>query len=294
MTFSHSEALRRIRQIHIKTKQVVENLFAGLYHSVFKGRGLEFEDVREYQPGDEIRYIDWNVTARMQHPYIKNFHEERELTVILLVDISSSSHFASTHRLKSETMAELGAILALAAIKNQDKVGLILFSDEIELYLSPKKGTRHVLRVIRELLFFQPKHKGTDLSKALAFLGKVLRKRAVCFFISDFLTKEDFSHDANLIAQRHDLIFIQIKDPYELSFPKLGLITLKDLESGTIQLIDSSEADVQSHFKEQAHLRQAALKQLTERIGAGLISIQNQESYIEALRRFFKRREKKH
>lgn len=288
------EAFRRIRHIHIKTKRVVENLFSGIYRSAFKGQGLEFEDVREYQRGDDIRTIDWNVTARMQNPYVKNFREERELTVMLIVDISASARFGSTQRLKSEIIAELGAVLAFSAIRNQDKVGLILFSDEVELYLSPKRATRHVLRVIRELLFFQPQHQGTNIQQALAFLGKVQRRRVICFFISDFLTEPtEFSHEAALIAKRHELIMIRINDPYELAFPSMGLTTLYDLESKQVKVIDTSQAAIQQQFNEEANRRQLALKQLTDRIGAGLISFYCQESYQDALHRFFRLRGKK-
>ncbi len=294
MTSFSIDAFRRIRQIHIKIKRVTDNFFAGIYRSAFKGQGLEFEDVRDYQPGDEIRQIDWNVTARMQYPYVKNFREERELTVMLIVDISSSSHFGSTERLKSEVIAEVGALLAFSAIRNQDKVGLILFSNEIELYLSPRKGVKHVLRVIRELLFFQPRYPGTNLEKALTFLGKVQRRHAVCFFISDFLTEMDFSHQASLIAKRHELIFIRIQDKYELAFPSMGLVYLYDLESQEEKLIDTSDLAVQSHFREEADRHQQALKQLAARIGAGLISFYCHESYQDALYKFFRLRGKKH
>lgn len=292
MSFS-TDAFSRIRRIHIKTKRTVENLFAGLYRSVFKGRGLEFADVREYQPGDEIRSINWNISARMRRLYVKNFQEERELTVMLIVDVSASSRFGSSNQLKSDAMAELGAILALSAIENRDKVGLLLFSDEIELYLPPKKSTRHVLRVIRELLYFQPQHKGTNLSKALAFLGNTLKHRTVCFLLSDFITQEDFSRDALLMAKKHDLILVNIEDLYETQFPDLGLVHLKDLESGRLHLIDSSHPAVQAHFKQEGQQRQQALKQLANRIGASLISFYQQDSYIEALQRFFLKRGQK-
>lgn len=293
MSFS-TEAFKRIHRIHIKTKHAVTNLFAGLYHSIFKGRGLEFADVREYQPGDDIRSINWNVSARMQRPYVKNFQEERELTVMLIVDISASSRFGSVKQLKSDVMAELGAILTFSAIENRDKVGLLLFSDEVELYLAPKKTTRHGLRVIRELLYFQPAHKGTNLKKALSFLGHTLKHRAVCFLLSDFMTPEDFSRDALLIAKKHDLILINIYDLYEIQFPDLGLIYLKDLESGIQRLIDSSNPAVQAHFNKNSQQRQRQLKELANRIGASFISFDQNDSYLEALQRFFLKRGKKH
>ncbi len=225
------DSFEHIRAIQIRATRNVNDLFGGIYRSVFKGRGLEFEDVREYEPGDEIRSIDWNVTARMQNAYVKNYREERELSVMLVVDVSASSHFGHASYLKSELITEIAALLAFSAIKNQDKVGLLLFSDQIELYLRPKKGSRHVLRIIRELLYFQPKQRGTDLQKALAFLGKVQRHQTVCFIISDFISG-DFSHELQLTAKRHETIAIYVYDDYEIQFPNIGLIALQDLESG--------------------------------------------------------------
>lgn len=286
------EAFQSIRSIQIRATRNVNDLFAGIYRSVFKGRGLEFEDVREYQPGDEIRSIDWNVTARMQNAYVKNFKEERELTVMLVVDVSASSQFGHASRLKSQLIAEIGALLAFSAIKNQDKVGLLLFSDQIELYLRPKKGTRHVLRVIRELLYFQPQHLGTDLQKALAFLGRVQRHQTICFLISDFLT-ENFSHELRLTAKRHETIAIRIYDQYESQFPKLGLAALRDLESNTSAYVDSSDPLTIAQFQEQAELNRSQLKQLIHRAGADLISIRTDESYEKTLQHFFKKRGRK-
>jgi uncharacterized protein (DUF58 family) len=285
------DAFRHIRRLQIRTIRRVEDLFAGAYHSAFKGKGLEFEEVREYHPGDDVRQIDWNVTARLQTPFVKTFQEERELTVLLVVDISASTRFGSSSRLKKEIMAEIGAILAFSAIKNQDKVGLILFTNQIELFLRPKKGTRHVLRVIRELLFFPPKQRGTDLQQVLSFLGKVQRKRAICFLISDFLTT-DFAHEAALIAKRHDLIAIGLNDPYEQTFPNMGLLHLADLESGDMQLIDTSYSELQHQFQTHAQERQIALKQLMSRIGANLIQLDTEKPYMDALHTFFKLREK--
>lgn len=288
-TLSVQEAFRRLHRLHIQTAKEVDALFAGAYHSAFKGQGLQFEEVREYREGDEIRHIDWNVTARMQHPYVKNFREERELTVMLVVDVSASNYFGSSARAKNEIIAEIGAILAFSAIKNQDKVGLLLFSDEIELYLKPKKGTRHVLRVIRELLFFKPKHRKTSLGAALSFLGTVQRRRAICFVISDFIA-QDFSLDAALIAKRHDLIAIHIQDEHEKVFPKLGLLNLMDLESGKEQLVDASAPAVQQSFREYTGQQRAQFQQTMQKIGADFILIDCQQPYIQPLRQFFKRR----
>lgn len=289
---SFKEAFQRIRRIQIETTRNVDSLFAGIYRSAFKGKGLEFEDVREYQPGDDIRSIDWNVTARSQTPYVKNFREERELTVLLVVDISASSRFSHTDRLKSELIAEIGALLAFSAIRNQDKVGLLLFSDIIELYLRPKKGLRHVLRVIRELLFFQPKRRGTNLQKALNFLGHVQKRQAICFLISDFLVGS-LGQEISLTAKRHELIAIQVYDDYEKAFPPAGLVTLKDLETNDLFVADSSNPSIQKHYHERASLRQQNLKHMLERSGAELISISSKDSYSQSLYQFFTKRHRR-
>lgn len=292
MPLTTAEAFKRIRRIQIKTTREVNDVFAGAYHSIFKGRGLEFEDARSYQPGDDERNIDWNVTARMNYPFVKNFKEERELTVMLLVDVSASSKYSSSKQLKSELIAEIGAILAFSAIKNNDKVGLLLFSNEIELYLSPKRGLRHVLRVIRELLFFAPQHPGTDMSKALSFLGKVQKRRAVCFLISDFLC-DGYERNASLIAKRHDLIAVSINDPFEKTLPSVGLVNMQDLETGKTTLIDTSSANVKRQFLERSESRIEAQKELMNKIGASLITIQTNQDYVKALRQFFKRRRRR-
>ncbi len=248
--------------------------------------------MREYQPGDDVRRIDWNVTARSQYPHVKNFREERELTVMLVVDISASSRFSHIERLKSELIAELAALLAFSAIKNQDKVGLLLFSEEIELYLKPKKGVRHVLRVIRELLYFQPQHKGTNLQKALAFLGRVQRRQVICFLISDFLT-EDFSWQAALIAKRHELIGIHVYDSYETLFIPQGLFTLRDLETEEQVMVDTADPAVQQHYQDKTRAHQANLKKLFESIHADFISMNTAESTSDVLQRFFRLRGRK-
>jgi uncharacterized protein (DUF58 family) len=286
---THIEAFQHIRRLQIKALRNVEDLFAGIYRSAFKGKGLEFEDVREYRPGDDIRSIDWNVTARLQHPFVKNFREERELTVMLIVDISASSHFSHTERFKSEMIAELAALLAFSAIKNQDKVGLLLFTNEIELYLKPKRGIRHVLRVIRELLYFTPQHQGTDLPKALSFLGRVQRRRAICFLISDFLTS-DFSWQATLIARRHELIAFHVFDTYEKNFLPQGLFTLRDLETHEQTLVDTADPLVRQHFQEQAEKQGMATQHLFESIGADYMAMHTGESSSAVLQRFFRLR----
>lgn len=293
MSLFSSEAFRNIQKLHIETKKLVEELFAGAYHSAFKGQGLEFEEVREYQPGDDIRNVDWNVTARMNHPFIKTFREERELTVLLLIDLSASTLFGSAHRSKKELIAEIGALLTFSAIQNHDKVGLILFTKEVELYLSPKKGTKHGLRVIRELLFFDPRHKGTNIKQALAFLGQVQKRRTVCFLISDFL-EGDFSHEASLMAQKHDLVAIQVQDPYEEAFPSLGLLKVADLETGKKQWIDSSHLLFQASYREKGIGRQEYLGNLFRRLGIDWLLLKDTQSYTEALRQFFARRRRRH
>lgn len=285
-TFAH------IRSIQIKATRNVDDLFGGMYRSVFKGRGLEFEDVREYESGDEIRSIDWNVTARMQNAYVKNYREERELSVMLLVDISASSRFGHASYLKSELIAEIAALLAFSAIKNQDKVGLLLFSDQIELYLRPKKGSRHVLRIIRELLYRQPKSKGTDLKKALAFFGNVQRKQTISFIISDFLD-ENYQHELNLIAKKHELIAINVFDLYEKQLPGLGLVQLHDLESNTQKLIDTSDEHVQKKYQELYQERHRNLQKSFGRAGADFLSVPTDASYPALLKNFFKKRGRK-
>src|SRR3954468_23694412 len=226
-----TEILKKIRALEIKTRGLVETAFAGDYHSVFKGRGMNFEDVREYQPGDEIRSIDWNVTARMGTAFVKKFTEERELTVMLVVDVSASGTFGSTTQSKRELAAEIACLLAFSAIRNNDKVGLLLFTDGVELFIPPKKGRSHTLRIIREILFFEPAGRGTQPKVALDYLNKIVTRRAVVFFISDFLG-EDFSKKLAVTARRHDFIAVQIQDEREEVLPNIGIVTLEDAETG--------------------------------------------------------------
>ena len=282
---------KKIHRIQILSTQLATDVLAGAYRSAFKGLGMEFEEVREYQTGDDIRSIDWNVTARMNHPYIKKFQEERELTVILVVDVSASLRFGSRDQLKSEVVAEIGAALAFSAIKNHDKVGLILFSEIIEKYVPPGKGVRHVLRIIRELLVFKPKQRGSNLKGALAFLGRVQRKAGICFVLSDFLCS-DYAHEAALIAQKHDLISICLTDPYENVFPKISLVSLADLESRETSLLDTSVNQTQSQFKEETTLRIKRNKQLMHKLNAGFIEVHTYKPYMLPLRKFFKLRER--
>ncbi|MCB1111265.1 MAG: DUF58 domain-containing protein [Chlamydiales bacterium] len=265
----------------------------GLYRSAFKGQGMEFDEVRAYQRGDDVRAIDWNVTARMNHPFIKTYHEERELTVMLVVDVSASSRCGTGERLKSEMIAEIGAVLAFTAIENSDKVGLILFSDSIEMYIPPRKGTRHVLRVIRELLLFRPHGRGTSIEKAVRFLGSVQKRSCVAFLISDFLC--DVPKSVIATAAKHDdLIAISVNDPIEWTLPDLGLLEVRDAETGELRVIDTSDSDFVRRYADHAIERLAQNKERFLSVGAGYIEIDSHTSYTEPLRKFFKMRRIRH
>src|SRR5947207_4601859 len=249
-----AEILKKIRTLEIKTRGLVETAFAGDYHSVFKGRGMNFEDVREYQPGDEVRAIDWNVTARMGNAFVKKFTEERELTVMLVVDVSASGDFGSMHLSKRELAAEVACLFAFSAIRNNDKVGLILFSDHVELFIPPKKGRLHTLRLIREILYFEPQGRGTQPAVALNYMNQVLHRRSVVFLISDFQTP-DFSRELSVTSRRHDLIAIPIVDPREEELPDVGLLTLEDAETGEQIEIDTSSRATRLAFLKSADQR---------------------------------------
>jgi uncharacterized protein (DUF58 family) len=283
------ELFKTIRRIQIQTTHLADDVLAGAYHSAFKGKGIEFEEVREYLPGDDIRSIDWNVTARMSHPVVKLFKEERELTVLLMIDISSSCRFGKTEKSKRRLIAEMGALLAFSAIKNNDKVGLLLFSEGTEKYLPPRKGLRHVLRVIRELLFYTPRKKGTNVAQALAFAGKLHRRSAVCFVISDFISPS-FENQWMLLAQRHDLIAVHVSDPYEKQFPDVGLAVMEDLETGLKSIIDTKAERVQTAVKEHALGAQERLKSLCHRAKTGLIEASTDRPLLAILKKFFKQR----
>ncbi len=283
------DLFKTIQRIQIQTGHLVENILAGAYKSAFKGQGIEFEEDREYQEGDDIRHIDWNVTQRMNHPYVKVFREERDLTVMLIVDVSSSSRFGSIDRTKSEIIAEIGAVIAFSAIKNLDRIGLLLFTDRVELYIPPRKGTRHVLRIIRELLAFEPEGQGTNINAALEFVGNILTRPGVCFLISDFISP-DYSHAVTLTAQKHDLVTIGISDPHEMDFPGLGLIEMRDLESGEVRLIDTSDERVRKKLQQSSQERMLKHKQLMDKLGAGFIPIRTDQSIIPPIRKFFKLR----
>ena len=287
------EILKKVKRIEIQTRGLVNNFFGGEYHSVFKGRGMTFSEVREYQPGDDIRLIDWNVTARSGNPFIKVFEEERELTVFLIVDISASGAFGSESQLKKNIGAEIASVLGFSAIKNNDKVGLILFSNEVVKYVPPKKGKSHVLRVIRELLYTKPNGNGSSIKDALEFLMKVSKRRCVVFLLSDFLDNK-FWNSIRIANRKHDLIGIKIYDPYEINLPDIGMIKVEDPETGSMFWIDTSfEPDLKqmnnNNIKSLVDLEKQSAK-----IGLDIISISTTEDYVDPLMKFFKKRGKKY
>lgn len=286
------EIIRKVRRIEIRTKKLVNDVFSGEYHSIFKGRGMEFEEVREYQPGDDIRIIDWNVTARYGFPFVKKFTEERELTVMLLVDASSSGEFGTAQRMKGEIAAELCSVLAFSAIKNNDRVGMIIFTDKIEKYIPPKKGSSHVLRLIREVLYFKPEHQRTDINCALEFLGRIIKRRCVVFLVSDFLNT-GFEKKLSIANKRHDVIAIKIVDPREIELPNVGFIELEDTETGEQILIDTKDPEVRKGFRGYATKEQNNLNLTFRSIDLDNIRILTDRSYVEPLMAFFKTRAKK-
>ncbi len=287
-----AEVLKQVRQLHIRTRRLVDGIFAGEYHSVFKGLGIEFAEVREYVPGDDVRSIDWNVTARLGEPYVKRYVEERELTVMLLVDLSASGQFGSVDKLKTEVATELCAALALSALQNNDKVGLILFTDRIEKYIPPQKGRNRALRVIREMLSVEPAGRGTDIGKALEYLHAVIRRRSVAFLLSDFLA-EGYEQALRIADQRHDIIPVRISDRREEELPAVGLVNLQDLETGRQVLVDTSSAAFRRHYRERLDAIAEDRRQLFRSIGVDTIEMRTDASYIGPLMRFFRRREER-
>jgi uncharacterized protein (DUF58 family) len=287
------ELIKKIRILQITTRKVINDVLAGEYGSVFKGRGMDFDEVREYMPGDDIRTIDWNVTARTGHPYVKRFVEERELTVIFLVDLSASGAFGSVRKLKNEVAAEFCALLAFSAVKNNDKVGLIVFTDQVEMFIPPKKGTTHVLRVIRELLNFKPRQTKTDIVGALDYLGKVTTKRAVVFLVSDFQA-EGFEKLMRVIAKRHDLIAVTIGDPREVRLPNIGLIELEDAETGEVVLVDSGSAAVRKRYERLGRDQADHFRGLFASMDVDQIEVMTDRDYVPRLVQFFRMRERRH
>ncbi|MGD0946302.1 MAG: DUF58 domain-containing protein [Candidatus Binatia bacterium] len=288
-----SEQLKAVRKIQIRTSHLVSDLFAGQYQSVFKGRGMEFAEVRHYLPGDDVRTIDWNVTARTGVPHVKRFVEERELTVMLLVDASASTHFGTVKQLKSEMAAEMAALFAFSAITNNDKVGLLMFSDHVELALPPKKGTRHVLRVIREVLSFTPQGHGTDIAAALEHLSRVTKRRCVTFVISDFLDT-GVRLALKIANRRHDVIAVVLDDPRDLALPDVGLIALQDAETGEQILLDTGDSRLRREFEERAAAARRDRERMLRGVDVDAIVVRTDRPYTEALLRFFRMREHRH
>jgi uncharacterized protein (DUF58 family) len=287
------EVLQKVRRIEIKTQSIVDSVLSGEYHSVFKGRGMEFSEVRTYVEGDDVRTIDWNVTARMGEPYVKKHVEERELTVMLVVDASASGDFGTVNKFKSEVAVELCAVLAFSAIKNNDRVGLIIFTSEVEKYIPPKKGKNHVLRVIRELLYFRPTRKQTDLAGGVGFLNRVLKKKAVVFVVSDFISGV-YEAALRVAARRHDLIALVLSDPREAELPPAGLVELEDAEHGKTVLVDTGSRSVRQAYAASMQKKAKARTTFLRANGIDEIPITTQSDYVDPLVRFFKKREKLH
>ncbi|MDZ4199602.1 MAG: DUF58 domain-containing protein, partial [Kiritimatiellia bacterium] len=287
------EIIRKVRRIQIRTRHLVGDVFAGRYQSAFRGQGIEFHEAREYVPGDDVRSIDWNVTARMGRPFIKRFVEEREMTVILAADVSASNRFGSRAQIKKDLIAEMSAVLAFSAVRSNDRVGLLLFSDEVECYLPPRKGTTHVLRVIREALQFEMQGRGTRVAAAIDYLNRVLHRRAVCFLLSDFQDAGEFDRPLAALARRHDVIAVIIGDRHEQVWPKAGLVWWQDLESGQRVLLDTSHPAARARLSSLEARRREALRTRFRRFGMDTIEVHTGEPYERALARFFEEREKR-
>ena len=293
--------LGRMRQLEIRTRRLVNDSLAGQYHSVFKGRGMDFDEVREYVPGDEVRTIDWNVTARTGHPFVKKFTEERELTILLLVDVSASGNFGSAPQSKRELAAELASVLAFSAIRNSDKVGLILYTDRVEQYIPPKKGRRHVLRLVREILFHQPRGRGTDTVKALDFANHILHRRAIAFLISDFqsseepeLALENLRRAMRQTNRRHDLVALHIQDAREKTLPDVGVLAIQDAETDEVVELDTADPEIRRGFEQEVNERTQRLVRGFRAEAIDTLELDTALPYLPALQRFFKNRERRH
>ncbi len=289
MSEKTSDILKKVRRIELKTRGISNALFSGEYHSAFKGRGMAFSEVREYQPGDDIRTIDWNVTARFNNPYVKIFEEERELTVMLLIDVSASDSFGTNIQLKKELITELAAVLAVSAIQNNDKVGVILFTDRVEKFIPPKKGKSHILRIIRELLGFEPVHKKTDVGEAVKYFYNAIKKRSIGFIISDFLTG-DFTDELKMANRRHDVIALQIYDRRELELPKMGLVQFTDPETGELSWVNTNSKKIREGYAVNATEHYKRIKETFKKSGVDFARIRTGESYIAPLLNLFKHR----
>lgn len=285
-----NELLKKIRKIEIKTRGLSQNIFAGEYHSAFKGRGMIFSEVREYQPGDDIRDIDWNVTARHNKPYVKVYEEERELTVMLLVDVSGSRNFGACGEIKKERMAEIAATLAFSSIQNNDKVGVIFFSDKIEKFIPPKKGKKHILLIIREIINFEPESSGTNIDVALQFMTNAIKKGCSAFLISDFIDDHDYFKSMSIANRKHDLASIQVYDRRDAEMPDVGLVRVRDLERGTDRWLDTSSSSARKAYAKAWYERQQRLASVTARSGVDLASVTTDEDFVKALLGLFRRR----
>jgi len=283
------EILKQVRSIEIKTRRLSNHLFSGEYHSSFKGRGMSFSEVREYQYGDDVRAIDWNVSARFQKPFIKVFEEERELTLMLLVDVSGSEIFGTRNKAKHEMITEICAVLAFSAIQNNDKVGIIFFSDRVEKYIPPKKGKSHILRIIRDLVDFKPKGNGTNIAEALRYMSNVVKKKSIAFLLSDFLD-DNYQDTLSYIAKKHDLTGIRVTDKHDQILPKIGLIQLKDPETGQQTWIDTQDQQVQFNYQQYYAIKSNYFNNAFLKSGSGTIDVRTHESYVKKLMEFFKKR----
>ena len=285
-----SELLKRVRKIEIKTRGLSKDIFAGEYHSAFKGRGMTFSEVREYQYGDDIRNIDWNVTARHNRPYVKIFEEERELTVMLMIDVSASRNFGTISKLKKNQITEIAAVLAFSAIQNNDKIGVIFFSDKIEKFIPPKKGRTHILHIIRELIDFYPEDKQTDIEQALEYMTNSIKKRCTCFVISDFIDEHDFAHALAIANRKHDVVALRVYDPRENQLPPVGMMYLRDAETGEQMWVDTSDKKLREAYEKYAFVREKELDAIFKRSGVDVANIRSDEDYVRALITLFKKR----
>lgn len=285
-----TELLKKVRRIEIKSRGLSQNIFAGEYHTAFKGRGVMFSEVREYQYGDDVRDIDWNVTARQNHPYVKSYEEERELTVMLLIDVSASRNFGAVGEAKKEIMTEIAATLAFSSIQNNDKVGVIFFSDKVEKFIPPKKGRKHILLIIREILEFHPENTGTDIDVVLRYMTNVLKKRCTAFLISDFIDSHDYSNSMSIANRKHDLAAIQVYDKRDAKLPDVGLLRVRDIERGTERWVDTSSKSVRAAYEKEWYRRQQSLSNVVARCGVDLASVATDEDFVKALLALFKNR----
>lgn len=281
------EILKKVRKIEIKTRRLSDHIFGGEYHSTFKGRGMTFSEVRQYQFGDDVRTIDWNVTARYNEPYVKVFEEERELTMMLMVDVSGSEHFGTSSQFKKDTVTEIAATLAFSAIQNNDKVGLILFSDQIELFIPPKKGKSHVLRIIRDLIEFSPKSKQTNIAQAFKFLSNVMKKKAIIFMLSDFMD-DDYEKTLKIVGRKHDITGIRVYDKHDVEIPNLGIVPMLDAETQQVHLVNTGSKIIRKNYKANAIRLQDYFHSTFKRSGAGIINTRVDESYVKKLLGYFK------